>query len=405
MVVGGSETVNLMATEAGVAFWGNLLTHIVEGGRRTPKFQVERAIGPMLGFFLPRALSELLDSNGHSNGETRDKSVVITLAAEFPLKKPGDSKQSTNIDWLMYDTANNELLLVELKTEFASFQGEQLDRYLELATTANPWIGMKEDFDNICKVTKSPKYTYAAKQLREVLDNCPDVENARVRVVYLAPKATAAAFDEAVKKFKPTSALGSDSAVCFFFEDLARFANGTAKDDLAPYRDKLFSALTALDRDLVLDESGEDLTEASKKNYRGRLSLDEVLRNCKEDKSILVGFAGGSKALAQQDFSHLQNRLYKWDNAGDKGVGSKIQVNWIEAEQFLKIVEPILSCALHSDADVQRLASAVGDALRNNPKLTLGQIIERVSSDAPIPLGELSDDDLIKALAALAAPK
>jgi len=403
MVVGGSETVNLMATEAGVAFWGNLLTHIVEGGRRTPKFQVERAIGPMLGFFLPRALSELLDSNGHSNGETRDKSVVITLAAEFPLKKPGDSKQSTNIDWLMYDTANNELLLVELKTEFASFQGEQLDRYLELATTANPWIGMKEDFDNICKVTKSPKYTYAAKKLREVLDNCPDVENARVRVVYLAPKATAAAFDEAVKKFKPTSALGSDSAVCFFFEDLARFANGTAKDDLAPYRDKLFSALTPLDLGLGLDGSTE--AEASKKNYRGRLSLDEVLRNCKEDKSILVGFKGGSKALAQQDVSHLQKRLYKWDKAGDKGVGSKIQVNWIEAEQFLKIVEPILSGELRSDADVQRLASVVGDALRNNPKLTLGQIIERVSSDAPIPLDELSDDDLVKALAGLAALK
>jgi len=300
MVVSGGEKVHLMTTEADESFWSKLLAHIVEGGRRTPKFQVERAIGPILGFFLPKAISELLNSERHAH--RKGQSNVVTLAAEFPLRKPGTGYQSTNIDWLMYDTSSNELLLVELKTEIASFQGDQLETYLELAATANPWKGMKEGFDNICKVTKSPKYRYAGKQLREVLDNCPDVENARVRVVYLAPKATAAAFDEAVKKFKPskpTSALASDSAVCFFFEDLARFANGTAKDDLAPYRDKLFSALTALDRDL--DESTEELTEASKKNYRGRLSLDEVLRNCKEDKSILVGFAGGSKALAQHN--------------------------------------------------------------------------------------------------------
>jgi len=404
MVVSGGEKVHLMTTEADESFWSKLLAHIVEGGRRTPKFQVERAIGPILGFFLPKAISELLNSERHAH--RKGQSNVVTLAAEFPLRKPGTGYQSTNIDWLMYDTSSNELLLVELKTEIASFQGDQLETYLELAATANPWKGMKEGFDNICKVTKSPKYTYAGKQLREVLDNCPDVENARVRVVYLAPKATAAAFDEAVKKFKPskpTSALASDSAVCFFFEDLARFANGTAKDDLAPYRDKLFSALTPLDLGLGLDGSTE--AEASKKNYRGRLSLDEVLRNCKEDKSILVGFTGGSKTLAQQDFAHLENRLFKWDNAGDKGVGTKKPDNWIEAEQFLKIVEPILSGELRSDADVQRLASVVGDALRNNPKLTLGQIIERVSSDAPIPLDELSDDDLVKALAGLATPK
>jgi len=401
MVVGGSETVNLMATEAGVAFWGNLLTHIVEGGRRTPKFQVERAIGPMLGFFLPRALSELLDSNGHSNGETRDKSVVITLAAEFPLKKSGDSKQSTNIDWLMYDTANNELLLVELKTEFASFQGEQLDRYLELAATANPWAGMKKGFDEICEVTNSWKYDHAKERLVEALKKCGGVESARARVVYLAPKPTAALFTEAVKDFKqrnPKLVLADDSAVCFSFDDLAHSSTGKQNGDFSGYRDMLFEVLGKLDSD------EENLMEAGKKNYRGLTTLDDVLKKCREDKSTLVGFSGGSKALAQQDFAHLEKRLYKWDKAGDESVGRKIQGNWIEAEQFIKIVENTLSGRLRSDADIQRFASGVGDALRNNPKLTLGQIIERVSADAPIPLSELSDDYLINALAGLASP-
>ncbi len=395
-----------MTTKVDKSFWGSLLTHIVEDGRRTPKFQVERAIGPILGFFLPDAISELLNSERHAHKKGRLPSNVVMLATEFPLKKLGDSKQSTNIDWLMYDTSNNELLLVELKTEFASFQGEQLDRYLELAAIAKPWIGMRDGFDKICEATKSPKYKCAKKQLEKALENCLNVENAPVRVVYLAPKATAASFTKAVEAFKPSKSdlvLRDDSVVFFSFEDFKNFANGGGPVNFASARIKLFKALSRLDRDMDADRSTDETS--SKKNYRGLITLDEVLKKCRDNKSIIVGFLGGSKALAKQDLAHLENRLFKWDNAGEKSVGIKIQANWIEADQFLKIVEPILSKALRSEAEVQRLVSVVDDALRNNPKLTLGQIIERVSANAPTLLDELSDDDLVTALAGLAAPK
>jgi len=388
------------ATKSGI-FFEDLLTHIMHGVN-TPKFQVERAIGPILGFFLPKAISELLNSERHAHRKGRIPSNVVTLAAEFPLKKPEPSKQSTNIDWLMYDTANKELLLVELKTEFASFQGGQLDRYLQLAATASPWTGMKAGFDEICNVTKSPKYGCAKKQLDILLKNYPDVEKARVRVVYLAPKATAASFTEAVKDFKqrnPELVLGDDSAVCFSFDDLAHDSTRKENGDFSGYRDMLFEALRQLDVD------DKALMETGTKNYRGLSTLDDMLKKCRKDASILVGFLGGSKALAQQDSAHLEKRLYKWDKAGDESVGRKNQINWIEAEQFIKIVQPILSSPLRSEADLERIVLGVGNALRNNPKLTLGQIIEQASSNAPIPLEDLSDDDLVKAFDGLAAAK
>lgn len=400
MVVDGKEKADSMTPEADEPFWNKLLEHIIVGGRRTPKFQVERAIGPILGFFLPEAISELLNSERHTHRKGQSK--VVTLAAEFPLKKHGTTYQSTNIDWLIYDKTNNELLLVELKTEFASFQGDQLETYLKLAAIANPWTGMKKDFDDICNVTESSKYTHAKERLHKALENCTDVDNARVRVMYLAPKPTAASFNEAVRDFKvsnPKLVLGDDSAVCFSFNDLAQSSSGKQNGDFSGYRDMLFEALGKLDVD------DEGLTDSGKKNYRGLTTFSDVLKKCREDKSIIVGFSGGSKALAQKDFAHLKSRLYKWDNAGDNGVGSKIQGNWIQAEQFIKIVEHISSGRLRTDTDIQRLASGVGDALRNNPKLTLGQIIERFSSDAVIPLDELSDDDLVKGLAGLAALK
>ena len=220
--------------------------------------------------------------------------------------------------------------------------------------------------------------------------------------MYLAPKPTAASFNEAVRDFKvsnPKLVLGDDSAVCFSFNDLAQSSSGKQIGDFSGYRDMLFEALGKLDVD------DEGLTDSGKKNYRGLTTLIDVLKKCRGDKSIIVGFSGGSKALAQKDCAHLESRLSKWDNAGDNGVGSKIRGNWIQAEQFIKIVENIRSGRLRTDADIQRLASGVGDALRNNPKLTLGQIIERFWSDAVIPMDELSDDDLVKGIAGLAVLK
>lgn len=172
------------------AFWGALLNHIIEDGRRTPKVQVERSIGPILGFFLEKAISDLLGRE------------VITLAPEFPLKKAEDY-QSTNIDWLLYDKTRNELLMVELKTENTSFCVEQLTTYLRLAINDAPWERMKHDLCRIGKASKSrKKYENTWRELGEKIENYPKIESAVLNVLYLAPKSTRKSFKLEIDKFK-----------------------------------------------------------------------------------------------------------------------------------------------------------------------------------------------------------
>ena len=89
-------------------FFDSLVKHIMLGVK-IPKVQIERVIGPILGFFIEDILSSLLDEH------------IVTISAEFPLRKfENDSgtrnNQSTNIDWLMYCRKKKELIFVELKT-------------------------------------------------------------------------------------------------------------------------------------------------------------------------------------------------------------------------------------------------------------------------------------------------
>lgn len=80
---------------------------------KVPKFQLERAISPLLAIFILDVI----------NKECSEASV-INYYPEFPLKKRG-SKQSTNIDWLLADEKNKTLYCVELKTDSKSYDKEQ----------------------------------------------------------------------------------------------------------------------------------------------------------------------------------------------------------------------------------------------------------------------------------------
>ncbi|NCT66658.1 MAG: hypothetical protein GXC76_03330 [Rhodanobacteraceae bacterium] len=373
------------------AFWSALLAKLIDKGRRIPKFQVERAVGPILGFFLDQAISHLLGSK------------VVTLAAEFPLKKPGN-RQSTNIDWLMYDQQKGELVLLELKTEPGSFRSEQFDTYLALANQEAPWTDMKKAFHSIRDASAySRKYDYVAKQLEAVSATCAGIERAQVRVLYLAPKSAAESFRRALAEFTkehPGSALG-DRVEFRSFEDLRGSAHAAGEFDFARYRDILYDALLLLDKNDEDDAGGPPGVVGS--NYRGLVPLDEALALCKGAEPVIVGFAGGERELQRQDVARLEERLYKWDWAGDAGkgtIGTKATGNWIDGATFVEIVEAVRSRRLRSEADVQRIAARIGDALRVNPDLKLGQLIERVSRDAALALDEMTDDDLVDALAA-----
>lgn len=86
---------------------------------KTPKFQLERAISPLLGIFINDIINKVFDAK-----------VIISIP-EFPLKKP-KNKQSTNIDWLSIDNENKTLYCIELKTDTHSFRDKQLEVYTEI---------------------------------------------------------------------------------------------------------------------------------------------------------------------------------------------------------------------------------------------------------------------------------
>lgn len=86
-----------------------------------PKVQVERAVGPILGMFLPGIVGSLL-------GHPPDATGFEIVSPEFPLKR-ADNNQSTNIDWLLVHRPSGLLVLFELKTAADSFDGPQLATY------------------------------------------------------------------------------------------------------------------------------------------------------------------------------------------------------------------------------------------------------------------------------------
>lgn len=387
----GKDT-NTTAAGTAEGFWDALLDHIVEKGRRTPKVQVERAIGPILGFFLEKAVSDLLGSE------------VITLAAEFPLKKK-KTNQSTNIDWLMYDRTKNELLLIELKTEASSFSREQLESYLEISAACKPWKNLVEGFEEIFKSSDSWKYDCALKNLMQATGTTYEsdiadfkrlekaLDEATLRVIYIAPQAVVDWFDccqdleyKANGNFYP-------------FKSLKMCGDTRDDRDFDHFRERFYDALQRLDEECV--EESKKLSLSTERPYQGLVSLNDILAKCDEhnlERPIVIGFTGGLKKLRKQNFSYIKKRLYKWSWASDKCANGKSTQNWIKADDFSSTVKKLLSPPFCREDEIQRLAKQVSDGIRNNPDLTLGQLIEGASRRLGIPLDELSDDELVKEL-------
>src|SRR5689334_456739 len=70
------------------------------------------------------------------------------ISAEFPLLKPSvdglGPSQSTNIDWLLYDTDQDQLVFLELKTTDTTFDQEQDRVYSRMIDRVNVKDGNAE---------------------------------------------------------------------------------------------------------------------------------------------------------------------------------------------------------------------------------------------------------------------
>lgn len=144
-----------------------------------PKFQVERALSPIISLYISDMLSFW----------TKKRIELVT--PEFPLMKENDGAKSTNIDYLLADRAENTLYLVELKTDRRgrlTDLDDQVRRYRRIVDR----IGKKnssflyEDLKKIAeKSKKSDKYQYLLDKVDDFKDLIRSCKTARL--VYLIP--------------------------------------------------------------------------------------------------------------------------------------------------------------------------------------------------------------------------
>jgi hypothetical protein len=84
---------------------------------------------------------------------------------------------------------------------------------------------------------------------------------------------------------------------------------------------------------------GKDITKKSGKNYRGKMGLADILKECvKIEDELLVGFTGGVTKLKQKSPSDLSAYKFKWDFSAEP-IGRKLPRNWIPGSTFLETIQ------------------------------------------------------------------
>ena len=163
------------------SFVESLMDHIMEG-RMIPKVQIERAVGPILSMFLEDVLTETLRDDPDLSGP------LAMICPEFPLKKTGN-RQSTNIDWLMYNTVRRQLLLVELKTSDTSVDADQNAIYHAKQKAVNREGGsfLIEDLEQVKGASAEfGKYLYIVEKVSKYKNEISECHDAKI--IYLVPK-------------------------------------------------------------------------------------------------------------------------------------------------------------------------------------------------------------------------
>lgn len=325
-------------------FFAQLMQHLMDG-TMIPKVQVERSIGPIIGFFLADALSTPLGED------------IVMLCPEFPIRnnrplampaaarivasemQKQESNQSTNIDWLMLNRRTQELLLVELKTTDTSFRTSQAEIYQTLQSKIGHQQSaafLADDLEDICDASQERgKYLNVQKMLaaglgvaedkiREALARCKSA-----KVIYLAPEAS-----------KPRQ--WREDWTWLSFSDLPLTLKNHAHADQWP---TLRSSLIGLDTFTRRMRNGDDAAEAGGKNYKELLEYAEALDCCRsKGASIVLGFVNWRSELPAASLEDLKTRSFKCDEA-EGGTGKKVARNWISGDQFLAQVTSKMEAA------------------------------------------------------------
>jgi hypothetical protein len=73
-------------------------------------------------------------------------------------------------------------------------------------------------------------------------------------------------------------------------------------------------------------------------NYRGKESLQEILRMCEQKgNAVQISFTGGARAMETARPERLRTRRFKWDWT-ENPIGRKERCNWITGVGFLDVI-------------------------------------------------------------------
>ncbi len=334
---------NSQNSQMNKGFLSHLMAHLLEGSQ-IPKVQVERSVGPVLGFFLAEVLTATLKDDEALSGRYR------MLCPEFPLAK-GNSLQSTNIDFLLYNEDRQALVFLELKTAGSSFSPDQAVIYLEnkLKVLDHSAAYLVNDLERIKASSTAPQKYAAVQQMLET--RFPGGTSAmaqcrQLHVIYLVP--------EQLKERDWHLLKRTDKALSF--GELAMDIDGPFAEEWAT----IGQTLQQLD-DNVKSNPSSTISDSGHLNYQDRVDFDAIKALCSErGAQIVVGFAGGEAALRQSDLKQLRQRAFKWDVA-EGGQGNKQALNWVAGNRFIDIVLSLeAACAgLHEPSAPARIAAQI----------------------------------------------
>jgi hypothetical protein len=256
---------------------------------------------------------------------------IKLIAPEFPFKKE-DNRQSTNIDWLMYNTNRDQLLLVELKTSDTSIRGSQNSIYQSIKDAVRKKGGgfLIKDLELLRDASQeSGKYKFVldnkVKPFKQEISSCRDA-----KIIYIVPRSIE-------HKTQPYA----DRVLNF--NSLSKTISGSYSQEWRVIQGHLckLDNLSQHSRNRKTKTYKKKTTRTkstSQKRWEGTFKFNEMVKFCHEHgKEIIIGFLGGRRKFVNSSLSYLQNRShYKWDFAHN--IVGKNQSDWLPGNEVIKIL-------------------------------------------------------------------
>lgn len=309
--------------------------------RYVPKSQVERQLSPIIEVFLESAMQKLADEGIIWDGQYRLLATEFPIHNQYPLGEGDRSSysSSTNIDFLVIDTSNRKIILVELKTDYQSMDKEQLNRYREMIKSDCPNKGKQlYEFLDILK-SKNSKYFQYINSINEIENDChcklSDLYD--LRLLYIAPKNMNIPQYDNIKLVSFSDFYDNNYISHPFKEDWEIVTKYIKQlDDKQNYID------CSKPVNNTLNQYSQSVIVPPDVKYKSLIELIGNVNNGTLNDGY-VGFLGGpnlfSSELKDNRDYIVYNRPYKWKKVlanNDKGS------NWIPIRKFLDICEPYI---------------------------------------------------------------